>query len=95
MIIKKLILILAMMTPAVMALGCTGNQYTNKTYSGNGISFTYPGNWSEMFKSDIQNTVGSTTNLRVSMGEWDDKVFAVGKVNLQSGQKTVNPVKWG
>ncbi|MEN6292356.1 MAG: hypothetical protein ABFD07_10145 [Methanobacterium sp.] len=89
-----MILILAILTLAVMASGCTDNQSANKKYSSNEISFTYPGNWSETSISDIQNTVGNTTNVTVVVGEGNDREFALGKVNIQSCQKTVSPEKW-
>lgn len=49
-IIPVLILVLAI----VGISGCTDNTPANKTYSANGVSFTYPGNWSELNKTEYQ-----------------------------------------
>lgn len=92
---KKLILILTVMTLAVMASGCTDTQTTNKTYSGDGISFIYPGDWNEVDKSDMQSTVGSIADVLVAVGKDNDNVFAIEEVNLQSGQKATSPKEWG
>ena len=46
---------LGILAVVVAASGCTDNTTTNKTYSNNGISFTYPGDWSE------QNATESST----------------------------------
>jgi len=46
---------LGILAVVVAASGCTDNTTTNKTYSNNGISFTYPGSW------EIQNSTQSST----------------------------------
>ncbi|CEL23772.1 hypothetical protein [Methanobacterium formicicum] len=45
---KRLIYILTVVLLVVMASGCTTSDEwaSNKTYSGNGVTFTYPGTWS-------------------------------------------------
>lgn len=48
-IIPVLIIILAV----VAISGCT-EQAQNKTYSANGVTFQYPGNWSELMKLNIR-----------------------------------------
>ena len=55
---KSLIYILVVVSLVVAISGCTSDIWaTNKTFSGSGISFTYPGAWSE----ENQNTMSSFT----------------------------------
>ena len=57
---KRLIYILAVVLLVVMASGCTSDEWSsNKTYSGNGITFTYPGTWSENATKTITTPSGS------------------------------------
>lgn len=74
---KRLIYILAVVALVVMASGCTADQWsTNKTYSGSGISVTYPGTWN----NDTSNALGSFSSgdvlFTVGTNDYTLQVFA-------------------
>jgi hypothetical protein len=74
---KKIIPIIAMLLVVVFASGCTTQP---QTYNSNGVSFQYPGDWNTNYKSDIQQSFGSSANVLVSLGKGDSGM-AVAKVN--------------
>lgn len=74
---KKWISIISILLVVVFAAGCTTQP---QTYNGNGISFQYPGDWSTDYKSDIQQSFGSSANVLASLGK-DNSGIAVAKVN--------------
>ncbi|MBI5679889.1 MAG: hypothetical protein HZC47_03210 [Methanobacterium sp.] len=77
---KKWIAILAVLLVVVCASGCTSQP---QTYSGNGITFQYPGDWSGNWTSEIQQSVGSSSTVLTSLGK-DNAGMAVAKVNIGS-----------
>ena len=87
---KKWIFILAVLILVVMMSGCITNQTlpVNKTYSANGISFTYPGVWDEMDKTPYQSVLGDKGELLVLVGDGAGNAFGIAKINTISGQKT-------
>lgn len=89
--LKKGILILVVLAVIVMASGCIDSGTTNKTYSNNGVSFTYPGDWSELDKSDFQN---SESNVLVAVGDKDKSTFALATVTIGSNQRLATTKEW-
>ncbi|BDZ70270.1 PsbP-related protein [Methanobacterium petrolearium] len=76
---KKLIYILAILSLVVMASGCTSSDQwaSNKTYSGNGITFQYPGTWSVNETEAVSTPSGSSAIAAVGN---DDEGFAIGSI---------------
>ena len=60
---REILVIIAILGIIVCASGCTDNTTTTKTYSGNGVSFSYPGNWEELNVSSTQESVGDAGKL--------------------------------
>ncbi len=84
---KRLIYILAVVLLVVMASGCTSDEWSsNKTYSGNGITFQYPGTWSENATKTV--TVPSGSHSIAAVGS-SDEGFAIGSITA-SGLDTAS-----
>jgi hypothetical protein len=84
---KRLIYILAVVLVVVMASGCTSDEWaSNKTYSGNGITFQYPGTWSENATKTV--TVPSGSQSIAAVGS-SDQAFAIGSITA-SGLDTAS-----
>jgi len=85
---KRLIYILAILSLVVMVSGCTtsGEWSSNKTYTGNGITFDYPGTWSENATSSLATPSGSDSIVAVGS---EDEGFAVGRISA-SGLDTAS-----
>jgi len=84
---KRLIYILAVVLLVVMASGCTSDQWaSNKTYSGNGVTFSYPGTWSENATKTVTSPSGS--NSIAAFGS-NDEGFAIGSISA-SGLDTAS-----
>jgi len=78
---KRLIYILAIVAVVVAASGCTGDPWaSNKTYSGNGVTFQYPGTWSENVTKAVSTPSGSTGIIAVG-NDADEQGFAVASVS--------------
>lgn len=78
---KRLIYILAIVAVVVAVSGCTGDPWaSNKTYSGNGLTFQYPGTWSENATKAVSTPSGSTGMIIVG-SDADEQGFAVGSVS--------------
>lgn len=77
---KRLIYILAVVLLVVMASGCTTSDEwaSNKTYSGNGVTFTYPGTWSENATKTVTTPSGSNNIAAVGS---NDEGFAIGSIS--------------
>ncbi len=77
---KKLLLILVVLSVVVMASGCTSSDpwSSNKTYSSNGVTFVYPASWSVNASSV---TTPSGSDVIVSVGSTDEG-FAIGNINV-------------
>ena len=78
---KKWISIIGVILVVVFVSGCTA-QSSAKTYSGNNISFQYPGNWSTDYNSSLQN-FGSEGDVLVKLGK-NDSGMGVAKANIGS-----------
>ena len=78
---KKWISIIGVILVVVFASGCTA-QSSAKTYSGNNISFQYPGNWSTDYNSSLQN-FGSEGDVLVKLGK-NDSGMGVAKADIGS-----------
>jgi len=59
---KYAIFVIAILALVVFASGCT-SEAQNKTYNVSGISFTYPGTWSEISKDQINLTGDSASAI--------------------------------
>ncbi|HMK54044.1 MAG TPA: hypothetical protein VK444_04600 [Methanobacteriaceae archaeon] len=76
---KRLIYILAIVSLVVAASGCTGDAWSsNKTYSGSGVTFVYPGTWSE--NSTLVSNPSGASNV-VAVGT-QNEAFAFGNINV-------------
>ncbi len=80
---KKLIFILVILALVIAVSGCTNNQAppANKTYSANGLSFTYPGIWEELDKTTYQNVLGDKGEIGVVVGDGASSGFGIAKLN--------------
>ena len=85
---KKWILIMVVLVMVVIISGCTTNQTqpANNTYSANGLSFIYPGNWEEMDKTTYQSILGDKGELLVLVGDGAVDAFGIAKLNSIAGQ---------
>jgi hypothetical protein len=90
---KQYIAILLFLGMIVAISGCT-SEISNKTYSANGVNFTYPGNGSEMNSTSLQSQVGSTGTMIAMVGDNSTFLFGVAKVNLQSNQRLASLSEW-
>lgn len=92
---RELLIIIAIVGVIVFASGCTGDQTaTDNTYSGNGVSFTYPGNWTVLDPSDIQSSVGSLGDVLVVVGVENEQMFGLMTANVGSNQVLATPSEW-
>lgn len=66
--VVQLLGILSILVFVVSISGCIDDTPENKNYSANGITFQYPGNWSELNKSSYQNEVGETGEIIFALG---------------------------
>ncbi len=62
---KKWIPIIAILMIVAFASGCTSQP---QTYTGNGITFQYPGDWKPMNSSNIQAAFGNSGMVLVTLG---------------------------
>jgi hypothetical protein len=86
-------LVLTILGLIVAISGCT-SETSNKTYSGNGLSFSYPGNWSQLNNTEFQNSIGSSGTLLVVFGDKGQDRFGIGTVNLGANQVLRTPSEW-
>ena len=93
---KRLFFVLIMLILVVAASGCTSQQSTssNKTYSANGVSFTYPGNWTEQNLTSLQSQVGSSADVLGVVGDGSGNKFGVIRLNLGSNQRVATLNEW-
>jgi hypothetical protein len=82
-----------MLVLIVLASGCTSQQNTSKTYSANGVTFNYPGSWSEVNSSSVQSQVGSLGAVLATVGN-SDSGFTIAKLNVGSNQILVSLNEW-
>lgn len=73
------ILVLALVLLVVMVSGCTSDQWaSNKTYSGNGVTFQYPGAWTDEDPSSLSSFT-SGVNVVTGVGN-TDYTFVLGSI---------------
>ena len=90
---KYIFLIVSLLFLIVLSSGCTSNA-SNKTYSANGVSFSYPGNWNEQNTSDLQSQIGNGNTVLAYVGENNVTQFAVQKINIGSNQRLTTLSEW-
>lgn len=93
---KRLIYILVIVSLVVAISGCTSDIWaTNKTYSGNGITFTYPGTWSESDPNTIDLSSVSNATVVARVGDNDYSFVVTTKVFPQNtnSQLTLQNIK--
>ena len=88
---KKWILTLAILALIVTISGCTSNQTTpaNKTYSASGLSFSYPGDWSELDKTAYQSVLDGKSELLAVVGDGSNSTFGIAQLKMKN-QKYVS-----
>ncbi|HHT19197.1 MAG: PsbP-related protein [Euryarchaeota archaeon] len=91
---REILVIIAILGIIVCASGCTDNTTTTKTYSGNGVSFSYPGNWEELNVSSTQESVGDAGKALVIVGIEGQDMFGLFKVNVGANQVLSTPSEW-
>jgi hypothetical protein len=75
---KRIIILLALFVLVVAASGCTGDQWsTNKTFSGNGLTFVYPGTWSNEDSNQSGSIQNSTPIASVGNSEYSFMVASL------------------
>lgn len=90
---KRLILLIAIFVLVVAASGCTDQNTqtpTTKTYSGNGVTFNYPANWTIQNSSAVQSQLGSLGNVLGAVGD-NNNSFIIAKLNVGSNQELNTP----
>ncbi len=77
---KDIIPILILLLLAILGIsGCTDQPPDNKTYSTNGVTFKYPGNWAELNKTKYQEIdFGNESEIILALGN-DQTRFTFGK----------------
>ena len=87
---KKWIFILVIIALVIAVSGCTNSQQApdNKTYSLNGLSFVYPGYWSELDKTAYQSALDDKGELLVVLGD-GSSTFGIARLNKVKNQTNV------
>ena len=94
-LMKRLVFVLFILVLVVAASGCTSqNTSSNKTYSANGVSFIYPGNWTEQNITTYQTQFGSTGTVLGIVGDGSNNTFGVVKLNIGSNQRVATLSEW-
>ena len=91
---KRFIAVLVLLVMVVAISGCTSNVTSNKTYNANGVTFTYPGNATELNSSSIQSYIGSSGVMLAAVGDNKTFLFGVAKVNIGSDQQLASINDW-
>lgn len=92
---KRLYVVLVLLVMIVAISGCTTSQTaSNKTYSANGVSFTYPGNASEQNSSTFDSIAGSQGTVLASVGDNSSFDFGVIKIIVGSNQQLNTINQW-
>ena len=90
---RKWISIITILVVIVLISGCASKSMPNtKNYSENGLSFTYPGNWSELDTTSYQSVLGDRGQLLVLVGDGSNSAFGVAKLNNEKNQTLENLV---
>ena len=87
---KKWIFILTVLALIISVSGCTTSQPApaNKTYSANGLSFIYPGTWSELDKTAYQSALDGKGEILAAVGD-GSTIFGVARLNKIKNQTDV------
>ncbi len=87
---KKWIFILTVLALIISVSGCTTSQQApaNKTYSENGLSFIYPGTWSELDKTAYQSALDDKGEILAAVGD-GSTIFGVARLNKIKNQTDV------
>ena len=90
-LMKKWIFILIILALIIAVSGCTTNQSSpvNKTYSLNGLSFIYPGDWSELDKTIYQSALDDKGELLAVVGDGSNSAFGIARINNVKNQTNV------
>jgi hypothetical protein len=90
-LMKKWIFILIILALIIAVSGCTTNQSSpaNKTYSLNGLSFIYPGDWSELDKTIYQSALDDKGELLAVVGDGSNSSFGIARINNVKNQTNV------
>ena len=91
---REILLIIAILGIIVCASGCTDDTTANKTYSGNGVSFTYPGDWEILDSTDTQTGVGDMGTVIVVVGIENQDMFGLFTVNIGANERLATPSEW-
>jgi hypothetical protein len=88
---KKWIFILTVLALIIAVSGCTTSQPApaNKTYSANGLSFIYPGTWSELDKTAYQSALDDKGEMLAMVGDGSNSAFGIVKLNKLKNQTDV------
>ena len=89
-LMKKWIFVLAILALIIAVSGCTTSQQApaDKTYSINGLSFIYPGTWSELDKTSYQSALNGKGELLAVVGD-GSTMFGVARLNKINNQTNV------
>lgn len=91
---RKILLIVTLLGLIVAISGCTFNTGdTNKTFSENGVSFTYPGNWEVLNESEVGDA-GDNVDVLAVVGIEDEDVFGIANVVPGSDQYILSLSEW-
>jgi len=92
--VKKFLPILILVVVA-FAFGCT--EVSEKTFSGDGITFQYPGTWENKSLSELEASIPASEYGAASVIAYlgnDTEEFAVLKLTATSGSYVTSPSEW-
>jgi len=91
---REILVMIAILGIIVCASGCTDNTPTTKTYSADGVTFSYPANWNVLNSSSTQESVGDAGKVLVTVGIEDQDIFGLFSVNVGANQVLSTPSEW-
>ncbi len=91
---REIILILGILAIIVCASGCTEITQTNKNYSGNGVSFSYPAEWDEIDTAEQQEQIGDIGKVLATVGIEDKELFSIYSITPKEDQKLNTASEW-
>jgi hypothetical protein len=87
------LIVIAILGLIVALSGCTINTETNKTFSEDGINFTYPGDW-EVLNDTAFGDVGNSSEVRAAVGIEGEEVFIIATPIIRTGEYLRSPTEW-